>query len=561
MSSRTWTGREIVMETLVAEGVEYLFGNPGTTELPLMDALEDYPSIRYILALQEAIAVSMADAWAQATGRVGVANLHVGPGLGNGMGSLYNAWEGRTPLVVTAGQQDTRYRLREPVLWHDLVAMAAPVTKWSVQAERVVELPELIHRAFKIAQDPPTGPVFVALPFNVMNERTSRGPIPPSRIWRRAGPDPDGVAEAARLVLGAERPVIFAGDRVAQSGAAEELVGLAERIGADVYGDVLPVQVNFPSGHPCVRARGFGDHAQVRAAAGDADLVLLTGGEFFEEVWYVEDAPFPEGAPVIQIDPCARNLGRNQRLDCGLFADPKLALAALAAALEDGAGDAYRTGAAARMERIRARKERETAAQRDRAERSPPGNRPMSAARAMHELARAAPEGVAVAREAITADSDLSRSFDFRAPGDAIGSRGGGIGQGLPTGIGLKLARPERPVLCVSGDGSALYTIQALWTAAHHRVPVVFVILNNRVYRILKYNMNRFRAVAGVEGRAGSYRHLDLTDPDIDYVSVAQGFGVEGRRVSDPGEVSEAVTEAFASGAPRLIDLVVDGAV
>ena len=558
---RTWTGREIVMETLVAEGVEYLFGNPGTTELPLMDALEDYPSIRYILALQEAIAVSMADAWAQATGRVGVANLHVGPGLGNGMGSLYNAWEGRTPLLVTAGQQDTRYRLREPVLWHDLVAMAAPVTKWSVQAESVIELPELMHRAFKIAQDPPSGPVFVALPFNVMNERTSRPPISPSRIWRRAAPDPEGVAEAARLVLASERPVIFAGDRVAQSGAAAELIGLAERIGADVYGDILPVQVNVPGAHPCVRARGFGDHAQVRAAAGDADLVLLVGGEFFEEVWYVEDAPFPEGAPVIQIDPSARNLGRNHRLDCGLFADPKLALAALAEALDAGADGTYRAGAAARMESIRARKERETVAQRARVERASPGNRPMSAARAMHELARAAPEGVAVAREAITADSDLSRSFDFRVPGDAIGSRGGGIGQGLPTGIGLKLAQPGRPVLCVSGDGSSLYTIQALWTAAHHRIPVVFVILNNRVYRILKYNMNRFRAVAKVEGRAGSYRHLDLTDPDIDYVSVARGFGVEGRRVAEPEEVGAAVREAFASGAPRLIELVVDGSV
>ena len=299
----------------------------------------------------------------------------------------------------------------------------------------------------------------------------------------------------------------------------------------------------------------------MRAAAGDADLVLLVGGEFFEEVWYVEDAPFPEGAPVIQIDPSARNLGRNHRLDCGLFADPKLALAALAEALDAGAHDTYRAGAAARMESIRARKERETVAQRARVERASPGNRPMSAARAMHELARAAPEGVAVAREAITADSDLSRSFDFRVPGDAIGSRGGGIGQGLPTGIGLKLAQPGRPVLCVSGDGSSLYTIQALWTAAHHRIPVVFVILNNRVYRILKYNMNRFRAVAKVEGRAGSYRHLDLTDPDIDYVSVARGFGVEGRRVAEPEEVADAVTEAFASGAPRLLEFVVDGTV
>jgi len=561
MSLRTWTGRELVMETLVAEGVEYLFGNPGTTELPLMDALEDYPSIRYILALQEAIAVSMADAWAQATGRVGVANLHVGPGLGNGIGSIYNAWEGRTPLVVTAGQQDTRFRLREPVLWHDLVAMAAPVTKWSAQAESAGELPELLHRAFKIAQDPPTGPVFVALPFNVMNERTSRGPILPSRTWRRTAPDPDGVAEAARLVRAAERPVIFAGDGVARSGAGEELIALAERIGADVYGDVLPVHVSVPSHHPCVRAYGLGDHAQVRAAVGDADLVLLVGGEFFEEVWYVEDAPFPEGSPVIQIDSSARNLGRNHRLDCGLLADPKLALAALLAALDGGADEAWRAGAAARLARIRARKEAEAEAHRARAERPPPGNRPMQAARAMQELARAAPEGVAVAREAITAGQDLVRSFDFRAPGDAIGSRGGGIGQGLPSGIGLKLAFPERPVLCVSGDGSALYTIQSLWTAAHHRIPVVFVIINNRVYRILKYNMNRFRAIAGVEGRGGSYHHLDLTDPDIDYVSVARGFGVEGCRVSAPEAIGPAIEEAFASGVPRLVELVVDGSV
>ena len=328
-----------------------------------------------------------------------------------------------------------------------------------------------------------------------------------------------------------------------------------------MYGDVLPVQVNVPSHHPCVRAGGLGDHAQVRAATGDADLVLLVGGEFFEEVWYVEDAPFPEGAPVIQIDSSARNLGRNHRLDCGLFADPKLALVALLAALDGGADEAYRAGAAARMERLRARKEAEVEAHRARAERPSPGNRPMSAARAMLELARAAPEGVAVAREAITAGQDLVRSFDFRAPGDAIGSRGGGIGQGLPSGIGLKLAFPKRPVLCVSGDGSALYTIQALWTAAHHRIPVVFVIINNRVYRILKYNMNRFRAIAGVEGRGGSYRHLDLTDPDIDYVSVARGFGVEARRVTAPEDIGPAVKEAFASGAPYLLELVIDGTV
>ena len=365
-----------------------------------------------------------------------------------------------------------------------------------------------------------------------MNERTSRGAIPPSRIWRRAGPDPEGVAEAARLVLGAERPVLFAGDRVAQSGATEELVALAERIGADIHGDVLPAQVNVPAGHPCVRAQGFGDHAQVRAAVGDADLVLLVGGEFFEEVWYVEDAPFPEGAPVIQIDSSARNLGRNHRLDCGLFADPKLALGALLAALEEGADDPYRAGAAARMERIRARKEAEDEAIGS----APSGPRPGTGRcppRAMHERGPRPTGWRSPARRSPRAGTSSAASSS-RPPGTQSAPEGGGIGQGLPTGIGLKLARPERPVLCVSGDGSALYTIQALWTAAHHRIPVVFVILNNRVYPILKYNMNRFRAIAEVEGRAGSYRHLDLTDPDIDYVSVAQGFGVEARRVTAP---------------------------
>ena len=560
MSSRTWTGREIVMETLVAEGVEYLFGNPGTTELPLMDALEDYPSVRYILALQEAIAVSMADAWAQATGRVGVANLHVGPGLGNGMGSIYNAWEGRTPAVVTAGQQDTRFRLREPVLWHDLVAMAAPVTKWSVQAESAGELPELLHRAFKVAQDPPTGPVFVALPFNVMNERTSRGAIP----HRGSG------AAQGRTRRGSRRPRVSSsapsapsssratGSRRASDGRA---VALAERIGADIHGDVLPAQVNVPAGHPCVRAQGFGDHAQVRAAVGDADLVLLVGGEFFEEVWYVEDAPFPDGAPVIQIDSSARNLGRNHRLDCGLFADPKLALGALLAALEEGADEPYRAGAAARMERIRARKKAEDEAHRVRAERASPGNRPMSAAQAMRELARAAPNGVAVARERSPRAGTSSAASSSRPPGTRSARAGVASGRGSRPGLASSSPGPSGPCSASRATGPPFTPSRPCGPAAHHRIPVVFVILNNRVYRILKYNMNRFRAIAEVEGRAGSYRHLDLTDPISTTCRSRGGFGVEARRVTAPEDVGPAVEEAFASGAPYLLDLVIDGSV
>ncbi len=546
--ARTWTGREIVLETFVREGVRHIFGNPGTTELPLLDALGRYPSLQYVLALQEAVAVSMADAYAQLTGRVAVANLHVAPGLGNAMGSLYNAWEGRTPLLVTAGQQDSRYRLREPVLWHDLVAMAEPVTKWSVEARSADELPELMSRAFKVAMDPPTGPVFVSLPLDVMIQTTLHSPRDPSRLFRRTVPDPEGVEEAVRLLLAAERPVVFCGDQVARSGAVDVLVRLAEAIGANVYGDILPVHVDFPNMHPAWRSRGFGDHAQIREAVGDADCVLLVGGEFFEEVWYVDVEPFPPQASIIQIDSAPSGLGRNYRLDCGLLADPRYALEALLGRLEEKADSQWRARARARLAAMGELKARELAGQEARVARTA-GNRPMASARLMHELARALPPGTMVAREAITADADLNRSFEFRAPGDFIGARGGGIGQGLPGGIAAKLACPERPVLCISGDGSSLYTIQALWSAAHHRIPVVFVILHNATYRILKYNLRRFRSLVGEEAGEG-WPHLDLDDPDIDYGAVARGFGLESRRVVDPEEVGPAVRDAFASGRP-----------
>lgn len=555
--SDVYSGRQIVLETLVAEGVEYIFGNPGTTELPLIECLPDYPQIRYIVALQEAIVVSMADAYAQASGKVGVASVHVGPGLGNAIGSLYNAWEGQSPLVVTAGQQDTRYRLREPVLHHDLVEMAKPVTKWSVQAESAAELPALMHRAFKIAQDPPSGPVFVSLPLNVMIEETKKAALLPSRIFRRSAPDPEGVAQAADCLVAASQPVIFVGDKVARSGAVDEVVKLAELVGASVHGEILPAHVGFPNQHPNFSLRGAGDYAQIRSMTNDADLVLLVGGEFFEEVWYADVEPFPPAATVMQIDHGSRNLGRNHRLDCGLLGDPKLTLKALNKSIAERSDAAFQSKVRARTAALIQRKELERASHRARVEKTA-GNRPMSSSRLMEEIWKALPPATALAREAITADNDINRTFSFSGAGDYIGSRGGGIGQGLPSAIGLKLAFPDRPVLCLSGDGSSLYTIQALWTAAHHRVPVVFVIINNHVYRVLKYNMNRYRAEAAITDRSG-YPHLDLTEPTMDFVSIAQGFGVQSKRIANPDEVGQAVTEAFASKEPWLLDCVVDG--
>ncbi len=557
--AKRYKGKQVAMDTFLAEGVEYIFGNPGTTELPLIDSLIDYPAIRYILALHEAVATIAADAYAQLSGKVGVVNLHVGPGLGNALGALYNAWEGGTPLVVTAGQQDTRMRLREPLLGHDLVAMAAPLTKWSVEVGTADELAQVLNRAFKVAREEPTGPVFVSLPMNVMEQDTTHGPMAPARLFPRSAPDPEGVREAASLLLGARRPVILCGDKVAMTGAVDALVRLAEALGASVYNEVLPARVNFPTGHPHYRDRGAGDQALLRQLIGDADAVLMVGGQFFEEVWYVDTSPFPEEAALIQIDPSPRNLARNYSVHCGLAADPRLALHALHAEVGARADDAFRQAAAGRREALGALKEQEQERQRARLE-STWERQPMSTARLMAELKEALPAGVAIAGEPITAGADLTRTLAFDGPADYLAARGGGIGQGLPSALGVKLACPERPVLAVSGDGSSLYTVQALWTAAHHRLAVVFIILNNRVYRILKLNMNRYRSEAGLGGER-PYPHMDLGDPDMDYVSLAAGFGVQARAVRAPEEVGPAVREAFASGQPYLLDVLVDGSV
>ena len=557
--AKTYKGRQVFMETLIAEGVEYIFGNPGTTESPMLDALLDYPQIKYVLALHEAVATIMADAYAQVSRKVGVVSLHTAPGLGNGLGAVYNAWEGGSPLIVTAGALDTRLRLREPLLGHDLVAMAAPLTKWSVQIDHADEAALVMSRAFKTAREAPSGPVFVSLPLNVLEQETAIGPFTPSRLFSAASPDPAGVSEAAQLLLDAKRPLIFCGDKVADAGAVHELTALAELLGAAVYNEVLPSRLNIPNMHPHYRDRGANDQASLRRLVGDADAVLLVGGEFFEELWYSPASPFPEETVLIQIDPAPRNVARNYSVHCGLIGDVKASLQALHDELSERAGKKFQQAAAQRREALGALKEQERERQQARLKEGWDSS-PMSTARLMAEIRDAVPEGVAVVHEAITAAADLTRTLSFANETDYLASRGGGIGQGLPGGIGYKLAFPERPVLCISGDGSSLYTIQALWTAAHHKIPVVFVILNNRVYRILKINMSRFRSEFGLGGER-AFPHMDLTDPDLDYVSLAAGFGMAAKAVRRAEEVGPAVREAFASGKPYLLDVLIDGRV
>src|SRR5262245_49942746 len=315
-------GRQVLMESLVGHGVECLFGNPGTTESPIIDSLADYPGIRYVMALHEGVAVGAASYYAQASGKAAVVNLHVAPGLGNAIGMMYNALKAGSPLVVTAGQQDTRLRLRAPVLGHDLVAMATPVTKWSVQVERADELGPILHRAFKIARDAPSGPVFVALPIDVLEQETDQAALPLGALYVEHEPDPAGVAAMSAALRASRRPAIVAGDDVARRGAVPELMALAASLGAAVWVDGPRQHAPFPTTHPGYRGSLPYDAAAIRKALDGADAVLLIGGPFFEEVWFAPGSPFGPGTAVLQIEDAPERLSRNFSLRAGLLASP-----------------------------------------------------------------------------------------------------------------------------------------------------------------------------------------------------------------------------------------------
>ena len=552
-------GRQILMESLIAQGVSYIFGNPGTTESPIIDSLLDYPQVSYIEALHEGVAVGAASYYAQASGKTGFVNVHVAPGLGNSIGMMYNALKASAPVVVTAGQQDTRMRLRDPLLGHDLVAMAAPVTKWSVQAERADELSLLLHRAFKVANDPPAGPVFVALPIDVMEQESENEPVAPGTLHRAGPAAPAGVAEAAALLAGAQSPVIVVGDEVARFGAGAEIVTLAEVLGAAMWTEGIRMHASVPSSHPNFRlALGF-DALSIRKALEGADVLLLVGGPFFEEVWFSPGSPFPTGAAVIQVETSSQRLAYNYGVKVGLIGDPKATLAALLVDVNGKASAGYREAAARRNEALKSLKDGDAAAQRARAQKRW-DNTPISMPRLMADIASALPADAIVVDEAITAGPDLARTLSFSKRGDYFGARGGGIGQALPGALGVKVACPDRPVVAISGDGSSMYSIQALWTAAHHDLPIVFVILNNGEYRILKHNMDVYRQRFGAKPDR-PYLHMDLGKPRLGFLDLARGLGVSAERITTPGDLTGALSRAIAAKRPHLIEVVIEGKV
>jgi benzoylformate decarboxylase len=283
---------------------------------------------------------------------------------------------------------------------------------------------------------------------------------------------------------------------------------------------------------------------------------LLAGGACFEELWFAPGSPFPEGARVLQIQSAPRTLAYDHAVAVDLVADIGAALRALDAALAAASDDAWRAAAECRSAQLTAQKAQDSAAYRARQEKAW-ARLPISIPRAVAALREATPVSALIVEEAITANADFAAAFQIDAADVYFGSRGGGIGQALAGAIGASVAHPGRPVLCVSGDGSAMYSITALWTAAHHNLPIVFVILSNREYRVLKQNLDIYRQrFATAPGRP--YPQMDLTQPALGFVEMAAGMGVPGVRVSQPEEIAPAVARAFSAGAPRLVEIEIE---
>jgi benzoylformate decarboxylase len=548
---KAMTGAEAMYEFMVREGVAYVFGNPGTTELPLMDMFAARNEIEYILALHEDSAVGIAVGYAEATGRPAVVNLHTNPGLAHGLGNLYNAYRAGTPLIVTAGQQDTRAMLDEPLLWADMVELARQHTKWSWEVRTAAEIPAAMARAFKTAMTPPTGPVFLSLPVNLMEERAEMEFPLLTRVGCRVRGDRASIQTAATLLAAAKSPAIISGDSVARSGAVDEVAKLATLIAARVHTEPLNSLMDFPTSHPLFAGPLFANAKQVRDQLGGVDVIVAIGTNNLVPLVYTGAPMLPPEAKLIQISPDDRELGKNYAAEVAVVGDPLSVAAELNQTLEHLIAGTVAEIVETRRSIVTGRI---AETRRKFAEQATASGTPMLpgfVARQMREAA--APDSVLV-DESVTSTAFVRTLFELNEPNTYFYAKGGSLGLGVPEAVGVKLAMPERQVLCAVGDGSALYSIQALWTAARYKLSVVFVVFNNSSYMILKGGL---MAAGGASARRKLFVGMDITDPEVDFVSLAESMGLAARRVDDPAALRPALDWALSMTGPTLLDVAI----
>ena len=543
----------VLMEILRASGVRYLFGNPGTTELPFLDALPD-SSLEYIVALQEATAVAAADGYAQASGQAGVVNLHVLPGVANGVSILHNASRSRSPIVVTAGQQDTRLLLDDPILSGDMVRLTEQFTKWSYEVRRAEEAPVALRRALKLALTPPTGPVFLSLPMDLMTAMVEDSGAAAPTVHAGTTPAAEIIGRATETLLAARNPLVIAGDGVARARAVPTLVSIAERLGARVHGEPIFRRTVFPGDHPLWRGGLFPTVPAVRKAFDNADAVLIVGASMFTWFLHAPGTAIPSGLPVVQIGDDPWEAGKSHPVPVTVVADVAATLRALDERLAARATDAQRTAARRRLDEMRVARDGLVEQTRSAAE-ADAERMPISQAFLMHTLGNLMPRDAVVVDESATSLGHVFRYLPNSVPDSFFGGKSGTLGWGMGAALGVKLALPDRKVVATIGDGSMMYAPQALWTAAHHRIAVTYVVPNNSSYAILKSGM---LGMGLPSAKKGIYPGMDLVDPLIDHVAVARALGVRAERVEKPGQLRDVLAACLEHPGPSLVDVAID---
>jgi benzoylformate decarboxylase len=543
-------GRELLVQLLIDEGVDRVFGNPGTTELPLVEELSGCNRVQYVLALQEASAVGMADGYAQVTGRPAFVNLHSSAGLGNAIGNLTNAMANGSPMVVTAGQQDRRHLVTDPLLAGDLVGIARPVAKWAEEVHRLQDLGTLLRRAFADAMDWPRAPVFLSLPMDVLDEEAAGlSPPPRSTIDRRSVPP--SLSSAADLLC-ADVPggvVLVVGDEVAASGGVDSAVRLAETLGAQVFATPLHASAVFPPGHALFRGALPPSAAATRGLLAGFKTVVLLGGRGFMSYPFTEGSPLPDGAQLVHLSPEAEQLGRVHPTRLGLVGDPRATIEALTPLV---AAKVDPVAVAAEVRRLAEAHEHRTQGLEEKA-RARWGAVPVHPMAAVHAALRALPAETPVVDEVVTSGPYVRGFHRYTRPHRYFSSRGGGLGWAIPAAVGVSMGLGATPTLCVVGDGSALYSPQALWTAARESLPVVVVVLDNSQYLILKQALQTGYE-HGLDDRPPGL-HLDR--PPVDFCALARSFGVPGVDVATASELADAVGEAVTRDGPTLVHVTV----
>jgi benzoylformate decarboxylase len=523
------TVRDASFDLFRTQGMTTIFGNPGSTELPM---LADFPGdFRFVLGLHEAVVIGMADGYAQASGRTALANLHTAPGVGNAMGAIFNAQANHTPLLVTAGQQTrAQMTLQANLTNRDAIRMPHPLVKWAYEPPRAEDVPLALARGAHLASLPPQGPVFVSLPMDDWYDEVDEADVSEAigrTVTGRAVADPEAVKALAERLDAATNPVFVAGPDIDASGAWDAAVALAERQCLPVWATPAPGggKLGFPEGHPNFRGVLPPAIGPVGQTLEGHDLILVAGSSVFPYYPYIPGPLLPEGAGLVAITSDPDEAARAPMGDA-IVADVKLTLEALLETVPEST--------------------------RPVPEPNPgpseiPAEDPLNSSTVHSALAEVFPEDGIVVLESPSSTLALRNQLRLSRPGSYYFSAGGGLGFGLPASIGVQLAQPDRPVVCVIGEGSVQYAVSAFWSAVAYDVPVTFLVLRNSEYAILKW----FAEVEAVQGAPG----LDL--PALDVAAVAAGYGVSTQVASGRDEVRDALAKALASSRPELVEVPV----